>query len=75
MAKKLLNIGTFGLLGALTKPFGTDKPKTPEAVPGPKVMPIADDMSVKRAKRRSILQQMNRGGRSSTMLTGDTMGN
>ncbi len=74
MAKKILN-SVFGLAGILGKPFGEDKPKAAEPVAGPKVMPIADDEAVKRAKRRSIIQQMGRGGRSSTMLTGtDSLG-
>lgn len=74
MAKKILNVATFGLLGALTKPFGTDKPKVAEPVAGPKVMPLADDEAIKRAKKASILKQMARGGRTSTMLSSDDSG-
>lgn len=76
MSKKILNVATFGLAGALLKPFGKDKkkPATPVAEPGPRVMPIADDAQVMRARRQSIIQQRGRRGRASTMLTGDTLG-
>lgn len=73
MAKKLLNVATFGLAGALLKPFGKDKKKeapAPEAAP--QVMPLADDDSVLRARKRSLAAQMKRGGRSSTMLSSDS---
>ena len=71
MSKKLLNIGTFGLAGALLKPFGSKKKKT-AAAPDPteRVMPLPDDDAVKRARAASILQQRGRSGRSSTILTG-----
>jgi hypothetical protein len=76
VAKTILNVATFGLLGALTKPFGKDKPKAPvpETGPGPRVMPLADDESVRRAKKASLTKQLARGGRSSTMLTGEPAG-
>lgn len=71
-------IGTIGK--ALLSPFatiidavgGSKKQAAPAPTPGPIVMPLADDTAVKRAKRRSITEQMNRGGRSSTMLTADS---
>lgn len=58
-----------GAAGALTS-----KKKKAAAAPetGPKVMPLADDEAVKRARRLSMLQQMGRGGRTSTMLSDDT---
>lgn len=71
MAKKILNIATFGLAGAI---LGGGKKKKAEPVPErePQVMPMADDEAVRRARRRSILEQRSRSGRSSTMLTGDS---
>lgn len=41
----------------------------PAASPGPIVMPLPDNEAVMRAKRRSIAGQLQRGGRSSTILT------
>lgn len=45
-------------------------------VAAPKTMPTPDDETVKRARRRSLLQQYQRSGRSSTILSreGDTLG-
>lgn len=62
----------FGLSGlaAATILGKKDKPVTPAPAPAP-TMPIADDEAVRRAKRRSIAMQLARGGRSSTILTGD----
>lgn len=73
MAKKILNVATFGLAGAL---FGKKKKKTPAPAPEqkPAVMPLADDEAVRRAKRKSIILQRSRRGRDSTILTGDTLG-
>ena len=69
MAKKILKVATFGILGSNL--FGGKK-KAPEPEKGPVVMPIADDEEVRRAKKRSIIEQMSRGGRSSTMLSSDS---
>ncbi len=72
MARKILN-ATFGLGGLLGKPFGSGKKKKAETpAPGPIVMPLADDEAVKRARRKSIIAQRGRSGRSSTMLTPDS---
>jgi hypothetical protein len=71
MAKKILNIATFGLAGALFG--GKDKKKAaPAPEPAPRVMPLADDDAVMRARRRSIAEQQRRAGRSSTMLTAES---
>ena len=69
-------------IGAATVGFGASKlvgggksaPAAAAAAPvaGPKVMPLADGEAVAAAKKRSITMQMQRGGRSSTMLTGDS---
>jgi hypothetical protein len=42
-------------------------------IPSPTVMPVPDDLTMRRARRRSLLQQMMRSGRQATMLT-DTLG-
>jgi hypothetical protein len=41
---------------------------------GPRVMPLADDGAVRLARRRSLQKQLARGGRTSTMLTGEGTG-
>lgn len=71
MSKQILNVATFGLSGLL---LGSGKKKAAAPAPvaeAPKVMPLPDDEAVRRAKKQSILRQMGRGGRQSTMLTGD----
>lgn len=52
------------------KLFGLKKPKV---APAP-VMPLPDDEEVRRARKRSIVRQLGRSGRSSTILTSDRMG-
>jgi hypothetical protein len=67
MSKKVLKVATFGLSGLLM-----GKKKSATVPEGPKVMPLADDDAVMRAKRRAIANSMVRGGRTSTMLTTDS---
>jgi hypothetical protein len=57
------------LIGSI---FGGKKDKTPAATPAaatPAVMPTPDDNAIQMARKRSIVLQMSRGGRASTMLT------
>ncbi len=68
MSRKILNVATFGLAGALLKPFSKKKKDTAAPVAEP-TMPIADDEAILRARKRAVAQQMQRGGRSSTILT------
>ena len=68
MSKKILNVATFGLAGSLLKPFSKKK-KTPVAPVAEPTMPIADDEAILRARKRAVAQQIQRGGRSSTILT------
>lgn len=73
MSKKILNVATFGLAGAL---FGGKKKKA-EPAPAPEapaVMPVADDSRILQARKRSIVRQRARRGRESTILTGETLG-
>ena len=78
MAKRIvkgaLSMGGLALgLKAGKALFGGGKKKAAE-VPDP-VMPIADDVAIKAARKKSIIKQMGRGGRSSTILTdGDSLG-
>lgn len=75
MAKKILNIATFGLAGALFHPFGKDK--KPDGQPPkstPPIMPAPDDEAILRAKRNSIIRQRARHGRDSTILSDETLG-
>lgn len=79
MAKKILkgvgSIFPMGGIGLVSKLIGgKKKPKAAPAEEKATVMPLADDEAVRRAKRRSIIQQRARRGRDSTILTGDTLG-
>ncbi len=58
-----------GILGKAL--FGGGK-KSAAASETPSVMPTPDDEAVKRARRRSIVEQMNRDGRQSTILSEDS---
>lgn len=64
-----------GLLGAL---FGGGGDKQQEQAPpppqveAPTPMPTPDDAAVQEAKRRSVLAQVQRQGRASTILTADS---
>lgn len=69
------------ILGAVASPLATllgiTKKSTPTPTPapaasGPKIMPLADGDAVKAARKKSIAAQLGRGGRSSTMLSGDS---
>lgn len=65
-----IGAGLGGAGGAEVDKALTPRDKSPSQAPI--TMPLADDDAVKRAKRRSISAQMGRGGRTSTMLTGET---
>lgn len=71
--KKILKVATFGLLGGILG-GGKKKDKAQPAPAAPAVMPTPDDESVRMARKRAIVQQMGRRGRSSTILTGDRLG-
>lgn len=73
MARKILNVATFGLAGLVApKLFGKKKSApAPTEAPVP-TMPLPDDQAVALAKKQAIIRQMSRGGRSSTILTGDS---
>jgi hypothetical protein len=43
-------------------------------VAAPPVMPVADDEAAGQARRRRISRMASQGGRSSTILSGDTLG-
>jgi hypothetical protein len=75
-ALPLLGAGLLGVGGMAASSLLSPKEKPPVAAPAaPAVMPIADDESVRRARRRSLAMQLNRGGRDSTILSdGDTLG-
>jgi hypothetical protein len=71
--RKVLNLATFGLLGGSL--LNSKKTPAPAPTPAtPAVMPTPDDEAIRAARRRSIVQQLSRGGRSSTILTGDKLG-
>lgn len=46
------------------------KERTPGPGPAPIVMPTYNDEEVQKAKKRSIIEQMQRAGRASTFLGG-----
>lgn len=73
MSKKILNVATFGLSGLLLG--GKKRADTPPPSPTtPTVMPTADDEKVRLARKRSIVSQLGRKGRESTMLSGGKLG-
>lgn len=80
MAKKILkglgSVAKFavgGLIGSSL--FSKSKKKAPAvAAPVEKPMPLADDEAVRLARRKSMAMQRQRGGRTSTILTGDSDG-
>ncbi len=76
MAKKILNVATFGLAGLVApKIFGKKKKAAPAPEVTPPTMPLPDDAAVARAKKEAIIRARGRGGRSSTILTGgDVLG-
>jgi len=61
-----------GVVGSI---FGGGKQAAPAApapaVEKPTVMPTPDDEAAQKAKKRSIVAQIQRQGRASTILTGD----
>jgi hypothetical protein len=68
-----LMIGGIGAAGgAIGSMIGSKKAAAPVEAPkpGPVVMPLADGEAARAARRRSMAAQLQRGGRSSTMLTG-----
>jgi hypothetical protein len=73
MAMKILKAG-LSPVGALLglNLFGKKKAPAPAPVADTPVMPLPDDQAIAAAKKRSIAQQLQRGGRSSTILTGDS---
>ena len=73
--KKILNVATFGLAGKILGGGGKKKEAAPAPTPE-RVMPLADDEAIQRARKDSIIRQMGRSGRASTILTspGSTMG-
>ena len=54
--------------------FGKKKAGSAAADTGPTTMPLPDDEKIKAARKRAIAAQMQRGGRSSTILTDGTGG-
>ena len=72
VGKSLLQTATFGILGNAILGNGKKAAAPAPAATTARVMPIADDAAVMRARKRSITAQMQRGGRGSTILTGST---
>lgn len=70
--KTLLSGVASGLVGSL---FGGDKKPQQQAAPppveAPTVMPTPDGQAAKDAQKRSLVAQIQRRGRASTILTGD----
>jgi hypothetical protein len=62
-SKKILSVLTGGASKKLT-----DRPK---AVPEPEPVAMPDEDEIRRARRKSLASQANRGGRASTVLTDD----
>lgn len=69
--------GLLGLAGGLLGSLFGGKESAPAPLPAPviekpPVMPVPDDQAVKTAKKRSLVDQMQRKGRQSTILTDGT---
>jgi hypothetical protein len=75
LGRGALAIGTLGGSEVLNNVLNPKKPKQPN-LPEPEVMPMVDEASQRKARRRSIAAQRARHGRASTILTADkeTMG-
>lgn len=71
MAKKILKFALSPIAAVVGAVAGKKKAK-PAVAEGPKVMPLADDNAVLQARKKSIAAQMQRSGRTSTMLTTDS---
>lgn len=65
-------LGPVGLVAGLAGKALSGGKKSAAAPETPNVMPTPDDEAVKRARRRSIVEQMNRDGRQSTILSEDS---
>lgn len=80
MAKKVLKtvgkVAGFALGGGLLGKALSGKKKAAAPEEGPQIMPLPDDERIRLAKKRRIAEQMQRGGRSSTILSDptDTLG-
>ncbi len=59
----------FKAIGNILGLGGSKAPAAPP--PGPIVMPLADNEAIARAKRKAIAGQVQRGGRTSTILTSE----
>ena len=67
----VLGSGLFGIAGKAAKGIiGGHKKDEPMPSPAPSpVMPTTDDEAVRRARKRAIAAQLQRSGRSSTILS------
>lgn len=78
MAKKIIggisSVFPMGAIGIAKSIFGKKKAAPAPVADAPTVMPLPDDAAIKAAKKRSIIRQMGRSGRDSTILTGDKLG-
>lgn len=66
-----------GALGSVAGSLMSGKGHSAPTIEKPAVMPTPDDDAIKKARRRSISQQLARSGRESTILSpdqGDTLG-
>jgi hypothetical protein len=59
---------TSTVLGEVLKNDSSPTPPTPEK---PTVMPTADDASTEKARKKAVMDQAQRQGRASTILTSD----
>lgn len=68
IGKGIGKIFPYGGIGILSKALDKKKSK-PQPSP---VMPFSDDEAVRKKRQRSIAEQLQRGGRTSTILTNDS---
>jgi hypothetical protein len=74
VAKQILSavVSPIGTLLGIGQKKATAAPTPTPTATGPKIMPLADGDAVRAARKKSIAAQLSRGGRTSTMLSGES---
>ena len=70
LALALIGGGASAVVGSVLNK--SKSPSMPAEPTPPTIMPIADSVEVATARKKSLLAQTQRGGRASTILSGDS---